>query len=72
MGTAIRQMDPAENEFLAALEKKSGKPNRFYRTMANRPEVLKNFVPLYGAIVGPGLDFTDKAVKAYDLAHPVK
>ena len=55
MGTAIRQMDPAENEFLAALEKKSGKPNRFYRTMANRPEVLKNFVPLYEAIVGPGL-----------------
>jgi uncharacterized peroxidase-related enzyme len=48
-------MDPAENEFLAALEKKSGKPNHFYRTMANRPEVLKNFVPLYGAIVGPGL-----------------
>ena len=22
--------------------------------MANRPEVLKNFVPLYGAIMGPG------------------
>jgi len=39
MGTAIRQMDPAENEFLAALEKKSGKPNHFYRTMANRPEL---------------------------------
>jgi len=48
-------MDPADNEFLAQLEKKSGKPNHFFRTMANRPEVLKNFVPLYAAIVGPGL-----------------
>jgi uncharacterized peroxidase-related enzyme len=55
MGTAIRLMDPAENEFLAQLEKKTGKPNHFFRTMANRPEVLKNFVPLYGAIMGQGL-----------------
>ena len=55
MGTAIKLMDPADNEFLAQLEKKSGKPNHFFRTMANRPEVLKNFVPLYGAIMGPGL-----------------
>src|SRR4051794_7945842 len=55
MGTAIKLMDPAENEFLAQLEKKSGKPNHFYRTMANRPEALKSFVPLYGAIMGPGL-----------------
>src|SRR5579872_5908510 len=54
MGTAIRLMDPAENEFLAQLEKKSGKPNNFFRTMANRPEVLKAFVPLYGAIMGQG------------------
>ena len=55
MGTAIKLMDPAQNEFLAQLEKKGGKPNHFFRTMANRPEVLKNFVPLYGAIMGPGL-----------------
>jgi uncharacterized peroxidase-related enzyme len=54
MGTAIKLMDPAENEFLAQLEKKTG-PNHMYRTMANRPEVLKAFVPLYGAIMGPGL-----------------
>jgi uncharacterized peroxidase-related enzyme len=54
MGTAIRLMDPAQNEFLAQLEKKSGKPNHFYRTMANRPDVLKTFVPLYGSIMGPG------------------
>jgi uncharacterized peroxidase-related enzyme len=55
MGTAIRLMDPAQNEFLAQLEKKTGKPNHFYRTMANRPDVLKNFVPLYGSIMGPGV-----------------
>jgi uncharacterized peroxidase-related enzyme len=55
MGTSIKLMDPADNEFLAQLEKKSGKPNHFFRTMANRPEVLKSFVPLYGAIMGPGL-----------------
>ena len=48
-------MDPAQDEYLAQLEKKSGKPNHFFRTMANRPEVLKNFVPLYASIVGPGL-----------------
>ena len=47
-------MDPAENEFLGQLEKKTG-PNHMFRTMANKPEALKNFVPLYGAIMGPGL-----------------
>jgi uncharacterized peroxidase-related enzyme len=46
--------DPAENPFLAELESKSKKANHFFRTMANRPEVLEKFVPLYGAIVGPG------------------
>jgi uncharacterized peroxidase-related enzyme len=54
MGTAIRLIDPAENDILAQLEKRSGKPNNFFRTMANRPEVLKNFTALYGAIMGPG------------------
>jgi uncharacterized peroxidase-related enzyme len=47
-------MDPAQNEFLAGLEAKTKQPNLFYRAMANRPEVLKNFVPFYGAIMGPG------------------
>lgn len=54
MAAAIRLVDPSESEFLAELEKKAKKPNVFFRTMANRPEVLKNFVPLYGSIVGPG------------------
>jgi uncharacterized peroxidase-related enzyme len=52
--TTIKMVDPAQNEFLTSLEAKSKRPSHFFRTMANRPEVLKNFVPLYGAIVGPG------------------
>lgn len=47
-------VEPAENEFLAGLEAKAKRPSYFFRTMANRPEVLKAFVPLYGAILGPG------------------
>jgi len=47
-------VDPRENEFLAGLESKTKRANPFFRTMANRPEVLQTFVPLYGAIVGPG------------------
>lgn len=47
-------VEPAQNEYLEALEKKANRANHFFRTMAHRPEVLKNFVPLYGAIMGPG------------------
>ena len=47
--------DPGQNEFLAGLEAKSKRPSYFFRTMGRRPEVLKNFVPLYGAIMGPGV-----------------
>lgn len=47
-------VEPAENEFLAELESKSKRANYFFRTMANRPKVLEAFVPLYGAIMGPG------------------
>ncbi len=54
MAAAVKLVEPAHNEFLAEMEKKANRPNHFFRTMANRPEVLKNFVPLYGAIVGPG------------------
>src|SRR5579864_3877302 len=54
MATAIKMVDPQQDEFLAGLENKAKRANHFFRTMANRPEVLKNFVPLYGAIVGPG------------------
>jgi uncharacterized peroxidase-related enzyme len=54
MATAIKLVDPAQNDYLAELEKKSNRANHFFRTMANRPDVLKNFVPLYGAIMGQG------------------
>jgi AhpD family alkylhydroperoxidase len=54
MATAVKLVDPSENEFLASLEARSKQANPFFRAMANRPEVLKNFPPLYTAIVGPG------------------
>ena len=54
MATAIKMADPAANEFLAGLESKTQRANYLFRTMARRPEVLKAFVPLYGAIMGPG------------------
>ncbi|MBZ5577554.1 MAG: carboxymuconolactone decarboxylase family protein [Acidobacteriia bacterium] len=54
MATAIKMVDPQADEFLAGLESKTKRVNHFFRTMANRPEVLKTFVPLYGAVVGPG------------------
>ena len=54
MATAIRMVEPQQNEFLAELENKAKRPNHFFRTMANRPEVLKTFIPFYGAVVGPG------------------
>jgi len=54
MPTAIKRIDPSENEFLASLEARAKQPNPFFRAMANRPEVLKSFVPFYTAVVGPG------------------
>ena len=50
----ISRIDPEQNEFLAGLEAKAKQPNPFFRVMAHRPEVLKNFVPFYGSVVGPG------------------
>jgi len=54
MSTAITTIEPAENEFLAGLEAKARRANHFFRTMANRPDVLQAFVPFYGSIMGPG------------------
>jgi len=55
MATPIKQADPAENEFLANLESRAKHPNPFLRAMALRPDALKNFIPFYAALVGPGL-----------------
>ena len=54
MPPVVKLVDPAQNEFLAGLEAKSKQPNPFFRVMANRPESLKNFVPFYSSVVGPG------------------
>jgi uncharacterized peroxidase-related enzyme len=51
---AIPRVDPAENEFLAGLEAKTKQANPFLRVMANRPEALRNFVPFYSSVMGPG------------------
>src|ERR1041384_7821989 len=61
MASAIKLIDPSQNEFLQQLEQKSGRENRFYRTMANRPEILQTFVPFYAAVVGRGL--VDRRIK---------
>jgi uncharacterized peroxidase-related enzyme len=54
MATALKLIDPSENEFLASLEARAKQANPFFRAMAHRPEVLKNFPALYSAVVGPG------------------
>ncbi len=61
MATAIKMIEPGANEFLASLEGKGKRANPFFRTMAHRPEVLRAFVPFYGAVVGPGS--VDRRVK---------
>jgi uncharacterized peroxidase-related enzyme len=61
MPTAIKMVEPAENEVLANLEAKTKKPSQFFRAMAHRPEALKNFVPFYGAVMGPGA--VDRRIK---------
>lgn len=37
-----------------SLSKKFGRVPNFFATMAQRPNVLKNFLPLYAAIVAEG------------------
>jgi uncharacterized peroxidase-related enzyme len=54
MATMIKLVEPAQNEYLTELESKSKRRNNFFRMMAHKPDVLKNFVPLYGSIMGPG------------------
>ncbi len=54
MATTINRIDPAQNELLASLESKAKQANPFFRAMANRPDALKNFVPFYAALMGPG------------------
>ena len=54
MATAVKLVDPKDSELLASLEARGKQANLFFRAMAHRPDVLKNFPPLYMAVVGPG------------------
>jgi uncharacterized peroxidase-related enzyme len=45
--------EPAQNETLAAIEKKTG-PNNFLRVMSRCPESMEAFLKLYGNLLGPG------------------
>jgi uncharacterized peroxidase-related enzyme len=54
MASAIKLIDPGQNEVLANLEAKSKRPSSLFRAMAHRPEVLKSFPSFYSAIMGPG------------------
>jgi alkylhydroperoxidase/carboxymuconolactone decarboxylase family protein YurZ len=36
------------------MKQKVGRMPNFYASLAHKPEVLKNFVPFYSAITGPG------------------
>jgi uncharacterized peroxidase-related enzyme len=57
----IQLVEPANNDKLAELEKKSGGPSNFFRTMAHRPEAMEAFARVYGLIMGPGA--LDRRVK---------
>jgi uncharacterized peroxidase-related enzyme len=53
MAQMVQGVDPATNEALAELERKTG-PSNFYRAMAHKPDVLAAFPKLYGSIMGRG------------------
>lgn len=53
MGQMVKGVDPANNEALAELERKTG-PSNFFREMAHKPNVLASYPKLYSAIMGPG------------------
>jgi uncharacterized peroxidase-related enzyme len=53
MAQMVHGVDPANNETLAEIERKTG-PNNFYRAMAHRPDVVAAFPKFYGSIMGPG------------------
>jgi len=54
MPIPIQGVDPARCEVLASLGTETKPPNVFFRVMAHRLEVLKTFLPLYGAIALSG------------------
>jgi len=53
MAQMVHGLDPATNETLSEIERKTGH-NNFYRVMAHKPDVLAAFPKLYGSIMGAG------------------
>ena len=45
---------PEVHEIYDAMTKRFGKMPNFFATMAHQPDVLRKFVPLYGAIINEG------------------
>jgi uncharacterized peroxidase-related enzyme len=54
MAYTIPGVPPAQNAALAEIEQKTG-PNNFYRTMAHRPEAMRDFAALYKTLMGPSV-----------------
>ncbi|HWF09114.1 MAG TPA: carboxymuconolactone decarboxylase family protein [Bryobacteraceae bacterium] len=52
MAYTIRGVEPASSHQLAEMEAKIG-PSNFLRTMAHRPEGMRDFMRLYGDLMGP-------------------
>jgi len=48
------QASPEIKEVYQNLEQNFGKVPGFFGTMAHAPQALKNFIPFYGAVMGPG------------------
>jgi uncharacterized peroxidase-related enzyme len=53
MTLRLKEFDLSHNEALAELEQRNG-PKNFLRTMAYRPEAMKDFARLYNDVMGPG------------------
>jgi uncharacterized peroxidase-related enzyme len=60
MAYTTQGVEPAQNETLAAIEKKTG-PNNFLRVMSRRPEAMEAFLKFYGNLLGPGT--VDRRIK---------
>jgi uncharacterized peroxidase-related enzyme len=53
MTLRLKEFDLSQNEALAEVEQRNG-PRNFLRTMAYRPEAMRDFARLYNDVMGPG------------------
>src|SRR5690349_6692271 len=54
MRLRLKELDLPPNEAMAELEQRNG-PKNLFRTMAYRPEAMKDFARLYNDIMDPGM-----------------